>query len=637
MVPVTTDASGDPTADDPDAVHGASVVGSVLIVGVGAVGGALAWQLARLGVRLCLIDKGVLGKANLNWHEANADDLGQPKATALADHIRERLAGSQVVGIPADFTRLESQVRDEHLAWADVVVGATDDARAQRLVNQDCLDAAAPAVFPGVWIDPMGESEAGEIFWYDPRYGNMPCYECLAWWRRGLAGDAQPGEHGGNINVQALVGYTATVVNELLNPLDPASTFLRRDRSLIRVRGDEPLRSRLAKDFPGGEPVSYAPVSLLPQPCPACHQSAPIDEIWGGTILPPERPMPPKGYARNTPVRRHVGRRFGIVVGFLALIALILVVLARSHSSTSSAPELSVPSSSTAHWRIVCVNYTLPSQPNSPVTPCPGGQFGVYDPTDSLIRISYEIQGMNSTYSELYARGSLKERIRFYSDSGADHMIRIRQNPHIDKTGKHFVFDSPGAVAKVVVELYCNKRSRVCHRIGQVIWKGQNTVTMLPVLPSAPPSGSSSAPPTGAKTASVTVPADSQDGVKTGIYARKGDKIVITGSGSAGYGYDGTEGCVGSPTTHPDGSRYLGSFRCSPKDDPEAVLSRAAIGQLVARIGGGPWFGVGSGTTITAGRSGYIYLAYNDSAYSDNTGSYSARVTSKGTGSLASP
>jgi hypothetical protein len=67
--------------------------------------------------------------------------------------------------------------------------------------------------------------------------------------------------------------------------------------------------------------------------------------------------------------------------------------------------------------------------------------------------------------------------------------------------------------------------------------------------------------------------------VNTGIYALKGDKIVITGSGSAGYGYEGAQPCVGYPTTHPDGSRYLGSFNCSPKDDPNAIRPGAAIGQ----------------------------------------------------------
>jgi hypothetical protein len=52
---------------------------------------------------------------------------------------------------------------------------------------------------------------------------------------------------------------------------------------------------------------------------------------------------------------------------------------------------------------------------------------------------------------------------------------------------------------------------------------------------------------------------------------------------------------------------------------------------LIAKIGSGSWFAVGSGGTIgKATASGELYLAYNDSVYSDNTGSYSATVNDKG-------
>ena len=128
----------------------------------------------------------------------------------------------------------------------------------------------------------------------------------------------------------------------------------------------------------------------------------------------------------------------------------------------------------------------------------------------------------------------------------------------------------------------------------------------------------------------VVVPADAEGGVNTGIYALKGDTIVITATGTAGYGYEGTPPCVGYPTTDPDGNRYLGNLNCGPKDDPDAALPGAAIGLLIARFGGGAWFAVGTGTTVTAHRNGYIYLAYNDTAYTDNTGSYSATITKHG-------
>jgi hypothetical protein len=52
---------------------------------------------------------------------------------------------------------------------------------------------------------------------------------------------------------------------------------------------------------------------------------------------------------------------------------------------------------------------------------------------------------------------------------------------------------------------------------------------------------------------------------------------------------------------------------------------------------GGQQLQVGTRTTVTAGGSGYIYLAYNDSAYSDNTGAYSATIAINGPGPVASP
>jgi hypothetical protein len=131
----------------------------------------------------------------------------------------------------------------------------------------------------------------------------------------------------------------------------------------------------------------------------------------------------------------------------------------------------------------------------------------------------------------------------------------------------------------------------------------------------------------GEVTATVSVPANASAGVSA-MDVAAGASVTISASGSAGYGYQGGSGaCVGYPTTHPDGSRYLGSTNCVPKDDPNATLSGGAVGQLIARIGDGAWFAVGAGDTFTASQSGAVTVAYNDSIYSDNTGSYAVTVT----------
>jgi hypothetical protein len=129
-----------------------------------------------------------------------------------------------------------------------------------------------------------------------------------------------------------------------------------------------------------------------------------------------------------------------------------------------------------------------------------------------------------------------------------------------------------------------------------------------------------------ASSVTVTIPANAASGVAA-VSVTSGEQVTVSASGSAGYGYEGASPCVGYPTTHPDGSRYLGTYSCGPKLDPNAALSGQAIGLLIARIGSGPWFQVGASDSFTAPASGTLVLAYNDDIYSDNTGSYTATVT----------
>ena len=60
-------------------------------------------------------------------------------------------------------------------------------------------------------------------------------------------------------------------------------------------------------------------------------------------------------------------------------------------------------------------------------------------------------------------------------------------------------------------------------------------------------------------------------------------------------------------------------------------MADAAVGLLIVRIGSGPWFATGSGTDFCADRAGTVTVAYNDSYYPDNTGSYSVSVSNHGT------
>jgi uncharacterized membrane protein YgcG len=133
------------------------------------------------------------------------------------------------------------------------------------------------------------------------------------------------------------------------------------------------------------------------------------------------------------------------------------------------------------------------------------------------------------------------------------------------------------------------------------------------------------------------VPANVPQGAQV-MNVLAGDEIDITAIGTGYYGYEGAPGCVGYPNTYPDGTRYDSGTLCSPKDDPNAELSGAPIGLLIARIGNGPWFNVGGPNyqEFFANASGVLTLAYNDSYYPDNENGYSATVTDWGGGSGSS-
>jgi hypothetical protein len=62
------------------------------------------------------------------------------------------------------------------------------------------------------------------------------------------------------------------------------------------------------------------------------------------------------------------------------------------------------------------------------------------------------------------------------------------------------------------------------------------------------------------------------------------------------------------------------------------VLPSAKIGTLIARIGGGGWFAVGTSSTFTAGSSGLLELMFNDRTccYVDNSGSIEVTVAVSG-------
>ncbi|MFG1947092.1 TOMM precursor leader peptide-binding protein [Nonomuraea sp. NPDC048826] len=120
----------------------------VAVLGVGAIGGAVALQLATGGVgRLTLLDHDRVEVSNLHrQHLYTAADVGEPKTAAAARRLRAHRPGVRV-------TAVERRIAGpgDVVTAADLVVSTVDTPRPDvaRWVNRACVEAGVPFVTGG--------------------------------------------------------------------------------------------------------------------------------------------------------------------------------------------------------------------------------------------------------------------------------------------------------------------------------------------------------------------------------------------------------------------------------------------------------------------------------------------------------
>lgn len=142
----------------------------VVVIGLGSGGGLVALSLAMSGVgRFVLIDDDVLEEGNVVRHVADRRYLGQPKAQAVAELIRQRNPNAEV---ETCIGRIEQHM--DALEQVDLLVVAVDGENAKYVINQAALDRHLPAVYAGVYERGEG-GDAVVIYPYDG-----PCYACWA-------------------------------------------------------------------------------------------------------------------------------------------------------------------------------------------------------------------------------------------------------------------------------------------------------------------------------------------------------------------------------------------------------------------------------------------------------------------------
>ena len=144
----------------------------VAVVGVGALGSAVAELLARAGVgRLRLIDRDVVELSNLQrqalYDQADAD-AGRPKAHAAAAHLAAIDAGIAVEPIAGE---LNTASAARLLADCDVVVDGLDNFPARHVLNETCCRAGIP------WAHGAVLGAYGVSMTVQP--GTTACLRCL--------------------------------------------------------------------------------------------------------------------------------------------------------------------------------------------------------------------------------------------------------------------------------------------------------------------------------------------------------------------------------------------------------------------------------------------------------------------------
>ena len=131
---------------------------SVAVVGCGGTGSAVIEQLVRLGVRhLLLFDPDTLTASNVTRvYGSYLEDVGEPKVSVSAAHVRQIAPDAEVTTTQAKITR-ESTAR--LLLDADIVFGCTDDNAGRLVLSRIASYLLTPVIDCGVVLTsgPQGQ------------------------------------------------------------------------------------------------------------------------------------------------------------------------------------------------------------------------------------------------------------------------------------------------------------------------------------------------------------------------------------------------------------------------------------------------------------------------------------------------
>jgi adenylyltransferase/sulfurtransferase len=147
---------------------------TVVVEGLGTLGGPVVDHLAMLGVPLVLLDRGVVEPENLGTQGFAASQVGLSKVEARLQRVRQLNPASAVRGMRVDIEELGLAA----LQGVDVIVCCLDSFATRLVAHAQAWRLGLPWIDAA--LDGSGTRLYGRVTVYDPRQPEEPCILC-AW------------------------------------------------------------------------------------------------------------------------------------------------------------------------------------------------------------------------------------------------------------------------------------------------------------------------------------------------------------------------------------------------------------------------------------------------------------------------
>jgi adenylyltransferase/sulfurtransferase len=144
----------------------------VAVLGLGNIGGQLAYHLVLHGIGVILVDRDVVSETNFGTQGFLEDDLGYSKSSARAQRLGPLNPSCRIETVHHDIRQLGLGA----LRGASLIFSCLDSRRSRVVVNEIAMRLGIPWIDGA--LDGSGKSLFGRVACYDPRRPDSSCYLC---------------------------------------------------------------------------------------------------------------------------------------------------------------------------------------------------------------------------------------------------------------------------------------------------------------------------------------------------------------------------------------------------------------------------------------------------------------------------